>query len=676
MSNFIFFSPGIHFMQRLTFRKKMLSLAMLFIIPVAWLMAVYVSDSIDVIQFSEKEQIGAAYLKSIYPIIKNTAQTRGLTNAYLNGSTGVKSKIDSAISVVNSAFDIAVEKETLIHGELNLQISIESLRKQWNSLHTNALTQSAQASFTAYNHFIKQLHKYVLHVADQSNLILDPDLDSYYLMGVIVVQLPEIADRIGQARGLGAGVAAKQTFTPEEFTQLAGLIEDVKLFGENVSNAFSKVYFESAELKESLSQYENNFTQQWQSFIQLSENKMLRSDSIQIESSAYFKAGTEALKHGYVLLNASIPVLDDLIEQRIVSEKIVLYETIGVMVVVLLLAGYLFQSFSISVKNNMDEINTTLISLSNGNFQVSANVTAKDEVGAAATHLNEMIEKIRVLISQVVSSATQVASAAEQASTTAAQAQDGINRQNSEIEQVATAINEMSATVHEVAQNTSSAAELTQTADAEANSGRQVVSETIDSINRLAGEMQSSSQIIKDLETQSESIGTVLDVIRGIAEQTNLLALNAAIEAARAGEQGRGFAVVADEVRTLASRTQDSTTEINDMIGKLQTGARNAVQAMEQGTAQTEQSVEQALQAGTALDQISTAVTTIRDMNTQIASAAEEQSSVSEEINRNIVNIRDIAEATIEGANQTAQSSAAMSQVASELMALMNEFKV
>ncbi len=214
--------------------------------------------------------------------------------------------------------------------------------------------------------------------------------------------------------------------------------------------------------------------------------------------------------------------------------------------------------------------------------------------------------------------------------------------QKDEVDKVATAMTEMSATVHEVARNATEAAEAAQRADEETSKGKSVVSQAIEAIDLLANEVNDAAQVIHRLEQDSDEIGAVLDVIRGIAEQTNLLALNAAIEAARAGEQGRGFAVVADEVRTLAQRTQQSTQEIQNMIERLQSGAQDAVKAMEQGRSRAQVGVEQAAEAGTSLETIAQAVGTISDMNTQIATAAEEQSVVAEEINLNIVAISDM----------------------------------
>lgn len=247
-----------------------------------------------------------------------------------------------------------------------------------------------------------------------------------------------------------------------------------------------------------------------------------------------------------------------------------------------------------------------------------------------------------------------------------------MQKQQAETTQVATAMEEMTATVQEVARNAVNASKAAANVDVEAGSGKQVVDEAVQAINSLASEVQSAADVIHELEADSENIGQVITVIQGIAEQTNLLALNAAIEAAWAGEQGRGFAVVADEVRTLASRTQNSTEEIQQTVERLLARARDAVKVMEHGQMQATTSVEQAASAGEVLARINAQIGTINDMNNQIASTADEQSSVAEEINRNISMV---SEQTAQGAGNTSEACRQLLELASQLKSTVSSFK-
>ncbi len=300
----------------------------------------------------------------------------------------------------------------------------------------------------------------------------------------------------------------------------------------------------------------------------------------------------------------------------------------------------------------------------------------KDEISSMAQYFNKMMEEFHAMLSRVYDSASQLNDSSSALNSISQETNERVSRQNSETEQVATAINQMTATVQEVARHAADAAEASRSADEEAHKGKNVVSANLTSIRKLADEVNNTANMLNQLSSDSENIGAVLNVIRDIAEQTNLLALNAAIEAARAGEQGRGFAVVADEVRTLAQRSQQSTQEIEEIVERLQDSASKAVNAMQVGQTQAKESVQNAEQVGQSLDEIIHAVDAITEKNIQIASASEEQSSVAEEINRSIVNISQISAESASNVEQTTSTSEALSDMSGQLKTLVSHFKL
>ncbi|WP_407691961.1 MULTISPECIES: methyl-accepting chemotaxis protein [Pseudomonas] len=280
------------------------------------------------------------------------------------------------------------------------------------------------------------------------------------------------------------------------------------------------------------------------------------------------------------------------------------------------------------------------------------------------------------MISQVVASVQKVSDSSEHTADIAIRTNQGVHKQMAEIDLVATAVHEMTATAQDVARNATHAAQAASNADQAAHKGLAIVRDTSHSISALAEEIGRAVGVVQNLARDSENINAILIAIRAIAEQTNLLALNAAIEAARAGEQGRGFAVVADEVRNLAQKTQQATEEIQQMIQQLQQGTRDVVRVMEDSQGKTDDSVQQAARAAEALESITQAVSVINDMNTQIASAAEEQSAVAEDINRNVINIGQVANEVAGGADESSTASAELTKLAEQQRRLINQFRV
>jgi methyl-accepting chemotaxis protein len=314
--------------------------------------------------------------------------------------------------------------------------------------------------------------------------------------------------------------------------------------------------------------------------------------------------------------------------------------------------------------------------IAGGDLSVDLDVQRRDEMGSLQQSMQDMTLRLRTLISGISDGIAQIASAATQLSAVTEQTSAGVNDQKRETDQVATAMNQMTSTVMEVARNAEQASEAAVQADQQAREGDQVVADAIGQIERLAVEVANSTDAMGKLKLESDKIGGVLDVIKSVSQQTNLLALNAAIEAARAGEAGRGFAVVADEVRSLALRTQQSTEEIELLIAALQNGTQQVVSTLDASRTLTDRSVELSRRAGAALEHITRTVSTIQTMNQQIATAGEEQSVVAEQINRSVLTVRDVSEQTAAASEETAASSLELARLGTHLQDMVGKFRV
>ncbi|CCQ09457.1 Methyl-accepting chemotaxis protein I (serine chemoreceptor protein) [Pseudoalteromonas luteoviolacea B = ATCC 29581] len=352
-----------------------------------------------------------------------------------------------------------------------------------------------------------------------------------------------------------------------------------------------------------------------------------------------------------------------------------LWTWMGMVLATLIAIGVAYITIS-KITKPLAEVNRVLDIVSRGDMTQRLDDSAGDEFGELARSCNSLINSLRELITGIVSRSTQLAAASEQTSAITTESSQAIRNQQAQVEQAATATTEMSSTSHGVSNSAHQALLEIKNADKEAERVKGISNENKHTIEQLAREVDEASRVINKLHQDSSSIGSILDVIRGIAEQTNLLALNAAIEAARAGEQGRGFAVVADEVRSLASKTQESTQEIQTMIESLQSGAQAAVHVMSKGKQQAESCVEQSDLAAQALNSITQAVSQAHDVSEEIATAAQEQQQVAQEISERLESIVAIAEQTAEGANQTSVSSSEVAKLAEELRLSVSQFKV
>lgn len=450
------------------------------------------------------------------------------------------------------------------------------------------------------------------------------------------------------------------------------------------------------ETPEAMQRLEDTYTELEQLARQLQTNPSLSPDARislagAMESTASYMNALRALPAQVNTQNQARDTMDQAynelhsrtlelttIQNQLLTEKIsasrtaTLLLSLVALVLAILIAWYITRQI-VQPLNTAVEIARAL---GNRDMTGSGVEARSDEFGTLLQALDTTRSNLREALTDVNGVTTQLAAAAEELSVVTGQTSSGVNAQRVETEQVATAMNEMAATVQEVAQNSEEAAQAAQKADHQAHNGNQVLQTALDAIQRLSSEVQHSTQAMYRLNENSANISTVLTVINGIAEQTNLLALNAAIEAARAGEAGRGFAVVADEVRGLAQRTQESTAQIEELIATLQKGAQDAVHMMDSSSRLAENTLELAHQADTELSAITRTVSEIQAMNMQIATAAEEQSSVAEEINRSVINVNNIADQSASAVEEMAASSADLARLGQSLQDLVSRFRI
>ncbi|WP_158100557.1 methyl-accepting chemotaxis protein [Neiella marina] len=418
----------------------------------------------------------------------------------------------------------------------------------------------------------------------------------------------------------------------------------------------------------------------WQSLsnqvLSLAKESQQRARTLSVgESSAQFERARDLIDKLTELTEQEAAVS---IEHAITVRENVTWTIWLVAIVGIVIAFSIAYVTAIYSTNAIREVRDRIRDIAEGEGDLTQRIRAqgKDEIGELCVAFNSFVENQAGIIGHIKGAMSGLNTELGEATRQITKAQDATSNQQAENDQIATAVTEMAATVQEVARNASDAASATHKADNDVDNGRAVVNKTVESIEDLVSDIEKSAQVIQRVETGSHEIGTVMDVISSIAEQTNLLALNAAIEAARAGEQGRGFAVVADEVRTLAQRTQESTSSIRDIIERLQSESAAAVEAMKASQNGTQQVVELAAQTGDVLEQISVAVKSIADMNTQIAAASEQQSSTADQISENGVRIKQVAEETYQITLDVTSANERVGSHTNEVSQLVGRFKI
>jgi methyl-accepting chemotaxis protein len=513
-------------------------------------------------------------------------------------------------------------------------------------------------------------------IASQSGLSRDSQGDLRQLSELITSVTPQVTQTLGEGRAMGAyslGQGFLNSSSSTRFDELLQQLEKLQAeYGLKLQDALGASKAAHAAL-DSLASTSNASLKQGS---ELFEEQVVMAETLDAPWQDFYDGVSRLMAQTYQLDDATLTFLGQQLEQRLAQNRTHMVVLVVALSAVFLLIFYLYAGFYASTRTTLSRLGAMMDKVAAGDMTVTFVAHSRDELGDLGQVFNGTVAKIHDLIERVGHTVSQVELQAGQVETVSAQSNQAVSGQRTQIEQVATAMNQMSSTAQEVARSAAAAVSSAHSVNAETVSGRGLVQSQQGSIARLATEIDQSVRVINQLATDSQSISSVLEVIKSIAEQTNLLALNAAIEAARAGEQGRGFAVVADEVRTLARRTQHSTEEIEQMISRLHSGVAAAVKAMGSSHEMASGTVEQSEKVQQALENILGAVGMIVDQNQQIAAAVEQQTAVAHDIDQNIVAINRAGEHAAEGAHQTEAASRQLSLQVIELKQLIGAFRV
>ncbi len=670
--------PAIALMNRLSFGMKFSLISVLFFLPMLvtnfylvrdsyrqYVATQAALDSIDLLGETlvlRRNLENFADLVEIHSVIGQSGEAGDLEARLLKLQSSLAEDLQSLAPVVQSSEEIAEfnQKRDELIAELQA-VKNESLL-QGKIILADKLLGSSQV-------FIKL-------VAGQAGLSQDRQAAVRQLIELITNVTPAVTAPLSEGRALGSYSLAQGFLNSAASTKFDDLLLELEKRHAEYGLNVQEVLRGSPEARQALERLATASQESLKESGRLFEDKVVIADSLDTPWQQFYDEVGAAMDKTYQFNDAVLVLLEQQLRERLQDNRAQVGLLVVALLVVFLLIVYLYGGFYVSIRSTLSSLGLVMNQVAAGDMTVECKVHSKDELGELGLVFNETVKKIHQLIERVGQTVVEVEHQANRVEQISGESNQAVAGQRSQIEQVATAMNEMSATAQEVARSAAVAVDSAQSVNQETVSGRALVESQVGSIQRLASEIDQSVEVINKLASDSASISQVLDVIKGIAEQTNLLALNAAIEAARAGEQGRGFAVVADEVRNLAKRTQQSTEEIESMIAKLQGGVGAAVKAMSTSHQMADTTVSESGKVQVALENILAAVGMIVDQNQQIATAAEEQTAVAHDIDQNIVEISHAGERTAEGASHTEQASRELSGLVARLKQLIGAFRV
>jgi methyl-accepting chemotaxis protein len=606
-------------------------------------------------------------------VVEFTQQHRGLSSMLLGGNTGVAERrreregnIDTAIAELNRS--LAPEKRALAEWK--------EIENAWSVIKRDGLSWPPARNLEAHTALVAALLSFQVQLADEYGLSFDPEPASFYLMSAAINRLPFLLERLGRLRARGAGVLAQGDMTDDQRIGIILLADEIKVAMRDVRTNLNKVNALRPELRTQLDQAYAELDARHQAVAAVVEQVVKRQDFTTTSSAQYYDMVTEAIGIGYAQMRqVLLPTLDLLLEQRIADARQVLWGNIIALLAVLAVLGYLSVGAYQSVMSSIRCLREGSQKLASGDLTAHIDLKARDELRFVAGSFNEMATAMRQLIGSIKDNSDHVADSARNLVASSGQIHVASQCQSDAASSMAAAVEEMTVGIESIARNAGEADMLAKHSGDLSRQGGEIVASVVAEISAIADSVATSARTIEELGERSGQISAIVGVIGDIAAQTNLLALNAAIEAARAGEQGRGFAVVADEVRKLAERTANSTKEISEMVQAIQHGTRGAVEGMEQGVERVNEGVLRAQRAGEAMGSIREAADQVLSTVAEISHALREQSVASAEIAKQVSMIARMAEENGTAVGSNHQTASRLGELATTLLGNVSRFR-